>query len=174
MHETNRRPGQMSEPPCVSGRVLGTPSVGRPKAGLKTHPQCSREGGFTPALLEWGMRNAECGMSCPDHFIFFWDNGTWDKTGTDGTNGTIFQIWWDSGTSGVKYIEHNNKVSHFRDQWDKNGKSYAFRRDSPRSVYNSRRHGSAGFTPKGVTLTFFPGTLGHGTKSGPVGTRSPR
>jgi hypothetical protein len=64
-------------------------------------------------------------------------------------------------------IKCPTKLSHFRDQWDKNGKSYAFRRDPTWSVRDARPHRSTGFTPKGVTLTFFPGTLGHGTKLGP-------
>jgi hypothetical protein len=34
------------------------------------------------------------------------------KTETDGTNGTIFHMWWDSGTRGVNFIKYNNKVSH--------------------------------------------------------------
>ncbi|HEX2639516.1 MAG TPA: hypothetical protein VHL50_03045, partial [Pyrinomonadaceae bacterium] len=44
---------------------------------------------------------------------------------------------------------------HFRDRWDKIGKSYASTRDPRRSVNPSRPHRSTGFTPEGVTLTFF-------------------
>jgi hypothetical protein len=45
-------------------------------------------------------------------YFFSWDSGTWDKTEADGTNRIILQVWWDSGTIGVKYNRHNNKLSH--------------------------------------------------------------
>jgi hypothetical protein len=54
----------------------------------------------------------------------------------------------------ITTIKCPTKLSHFRDQWDKNGKSYAFRRDPTRRVHNPSPHRSACFTPEGVTLTF--------------------
>jgi hypothetical protein len=51
-------------------------------------------------------------------------------------------------------IKCPTKLSHFRDQWDNIGKSYAFTRDPTRYVRDSRPHRSTGLTPKGVTLTF--------------------
>jgi hypothetical protein len=54
-------------------------------------------------------------------------------------------------------IKCPTKLSHFRDQWDKNGKSYAFRRDPTQLLHDPRPRQSTSFTPEGVTLTFFLG-----------------
>jgi hypothetical protein len=78
----------------------------------------------------------------------------WDKR-DNGTRGTAGQSMLNILSTTIKCP---TKLSHFRDQWDKNGKSYAFRRDPTWPIHNSRPHRSTGFTPKGVTLTFF---LGH-------------
>jgi hypothetical protein len=62
-------------------------------------------------LIECGTRSAERQARIAALF-FPGTTGHGTKSGTDGTNGTIFQLWWDSGTIDVKYIIHNNKVSH--------------------------------------------------------------
>jgi hypothetical protein len=71
-----------------------------------------------------------------------------------GTRGT-------AGQEGLNIIDRTIKcptlLSHFRDRWDSNGKSYAFTRDKTWSVSNSRPDCSTSLTPEGVTLTFFLG-----------------
>ena len=87
-----------------------------------------------------------------------------------GTNDLFSNICGTAGQQGLNLVDTTincpTKLSHFWDEWDKNGKSYAFRRDPTRPIHNSKAHRSTGFTPKGVTLTFF---LGHGTKLGRLG-----
>jgi hypothetical protein len=79
------------------------------------------------------------------------------------------------GTAGQEGLNIMNTIikcptllSHFWDEWDKNGKSYAFTREPTQSADNSRPHRSTGFTPKGVTLTFSWDT-GTGDKTGRLG-----
>jgi hypothetical protein len=83
----------------LSLRVVG-------KRGDGFHELCTV---FQTISLADEIRIGKAGL--PPLFFF---PGQWDidKTGTDGTNGTIFQIWWDSGTIDVKYNRYNNKVSH--------------------------------------------------------------
>ena len=57
-------------------------------------------------------RSSDCRTLLVPLKKFFWDTGTWDKSETDGTDRSLFHTWWDSGTTGVKYNEHNSKVSH--------------------------------------------------------------
>jgi hypothetical protein len=164
----------MSEPPRVSGRVLHTRSKSRLKAGLKTRRNAAREGGFTPALLFPGTmgHGTKPRPTCP---TLFSTAGQPDTTvrklfaavtaiSTSRNGFPQNRLSQMRGTAGQEdltlldtIIKCPTKLSHFRDQWDKHGKSYAFRRDPTRSVSNSRPHRSTGFTPEGVTLTFFLG-----------------
>src|SRR4029079_16713691 len=118
-----------------SDRVLRTPSGGRLKAGLKT-PERTRSGRLVYPRSFEQIEHCE-------------HRGT---AGTSGTCGTAGQIMLNILST---TISCPTKLSHFGDRWDKNGKSYAFRRDPTRSVHDSLPHRPTGFTPKAVTLTFW-------------------
>jgi hypothetical protein len=101
--------------------------------------------------------------------------GTNRTAGTSGTNNLFSTYGGTAGQRGSNIlfttIKCPTELSHFWDRWDKIGKSYAFRRDPTWRILDLRPHGSADFTPKGVTLTF-SGTMGHGTKLRRIATDS--
>ena len=76
-----------------------------------------------------------------------------------GTNKIFSLLCGTAGQMGLSQIHTiincPTLLSHFVPPGTKNGKSYAFRRDPTRPVHNLHPHRSTGFTPKGVTLTFF-------------------
>jgi hypothetical protein len=182
-----------SKPPCVRRRVLkgsppyeggvaaawadgvvlsasvqtppkgGTHNAGQSQSGRRTCPRSFEQ-------IEHFENREHCGTAGTDR-----TTGTNRTARTSGTN-RLFSMY--SGTAGQKGLSQTDttikcptKLSHFWDEWDKNGKSYAFRREPTRRMHDSRLRCSTGFTPKGVTLTFF---LGHGTNLGRIGTRLPQ
>jgi hypothetical protein len=96
-----------------SDRVFTAPSEGRLNAAPNTRPNAVGKASLPALLFNAEFRTRRAGCRARIAALFFSGTvGHGTKTETDGTNRTIFQIWWDSGTSGVNFIKHNNKVSH--------------------------------------------------------------
>jgi hypothetical protein len=163
--EPSGYPGDLSEPPRISGRVLGTPSVGRLKAGLKTHPNAVGKAGLLPLFGngEFGTRSAECRARITSFFSGTMGHGT--KLGRTGQTGKFSIYGGTAGQSMLNIIDTTiqcpTKLSHFRDRWDTAGgnatvreRASMWRMGSVVNIYNAEA--------RSLTVAFPPVLfLGH-------------